>query len=66
MVYNLAIISLFYPYKQKTYTNDIYNIVYIYIFHMLHGIFTYITGLLVGGLPTPLKNMSQWEGLSHI
>ena len=31
MVYNLTIISLFYPYKQKTYTNDIYNIVYIYI-----------------------------------
>ena len=21
---------------------------------------------LVGGIPTPLKNMSQWEGLSHI
>ena len=32
MVYNLTIISLFYPYKQKTYTNDIYNIVYIYIY----------------------------------
>ena len=22
--------------------------------------------LLVGGIPTPLKNISQWEGLSHI
>jgi len=21
---------------------------------------------LVGGIPTPLKNISQWEGLSHI
>ena len=21
---------------------------------------------LVGGRPTPLKNISQWEGLSHI
>jgi hypothetical protein len=20
----------------------------------------------VGGIPTPLKNISQWEGLSHI
>jgi hypothetical protein len=22
--------------------------------------------LLVGGIPTPLKNINQWEGLSHI
>ena len=63
MVYNLTIISLFYPYKQKTYTNDIYNIVYIYVFHMLHGIFTYITGLLVGGLPTPSE---KYESMGRI
>ena len=42
-----------------------------WLFHWEHTLFSdkpisIYHSILVGGIPTPVKNISQWEGLSHI